>query len=84
MTVFQNMVTNLPYCCFNVLNSLHQILDNEETVCCVNGKGHAVLPIFWLQPQPSSDPITEEDGEASIGKNENDVKVFVCVHACVC
>jgi len=36
-----------------------------------------------LQPQPLSDPITEEDGEASKGENENDVKVFVCVHACV-
>ena len=52
-------------------------------MCCVKGKGHAVLPICWLQPQPLCDPITEEDGEASKGENENDVKVFVCVHACV-
>jgi len=47
-------------------------------VCCVKGKGHAVLPVCWLQPNPSTDPITEEDGEASKKENENDIKVPFC------
>ena len=50
-------------------------------MCCVKGKGHAVLPVCWLQPDDP--PISEEDGEAS--KRENDVKVFTCcVVKCVC
>jgi len=55
-------------------------LDKEEMVCCVKGKGHAVLPVCWLQPDPSTDPINEEDEEASNRESENDIKVSLSVH----
>lgn len=58
-------------------------------MCCVKGKGHAVLPVCWLQPDPSTDPISEEDEEACNRESENDMKVSLvcwvvfCVHVYV-
>ena len=51
------------------------MLDREELLSSVKGKGHVVLPIYWLQPDPVTNAIAE-DSEEDCGK------VSVCL--CVC
>ena len=41
------------------------------------GKGHVVLPIYWLQPDPLTIAIAE-DSEEDVGK------VYLSVCVCVC
>lgn len=46
-------------------------------MCSAKGKGHVVLPLCWLQPDPLNSRIAEES-------EEDTVKVSVCVYAALC
>ena len=38
-------------------------MDKEELMSSAKGKGHVVLPIYWLQPHPVTNAIAEDSEE---------------------